>query len=68
MNYIVRDLEDDAGLKRCGAIIFSKVSEDNKCQNPATAPHMCPYQTEINNDHELCTCCESCSHECYMDI
>ena len=69
MRYIVRDLEDASGIKRCGSLVSSKVSENNKCQNPATAPHTCPYQDEINGDDEtLCTCCESCEHSCAMDI
>ena len=36
----------------------------------AEAAHSCPYQSEINDDHteDYCTCCETCEHECAMDI
>jgi hypothetical protein len=32
-------------------------------------PHSCPYSCEINDDYsENCNCCDSCSHECAMDV
>lgn len=45
----------------------------NKCKRcdkrPATEMHTCPYQEEINDDHELhCDCCDECQHDCAMDI
>ena len=43
----------------------------SKCgKNEATAPHRCPFQSEINDndDSEFCTCCEACESECAWDI
>ena len=39
-------------------------------KNPASDPHLCPYQYEINDndDPEYCVCCPDCEHECAMDI
>lgn len=35
----------------------------------AIEPHPCPFDCEINDDHEsLCTCCEICQQECADDI
>jgi hypothetical protein len=32
-------------------------------------PHPCPYQEEINDDHEFrCDCCPACTQECRWDI
>ena len=31
--------------------------------NPGTEPHTCPY-----GDESLCNCCDTCVHECAMDI
>jgi len=40
-----------------------------RCKGAGCDPHLCPYASEINDDHEtLCTCCEDCEHECAMDI
>lgn len=40
-----------------------------KCNNKATEPHPCPYNQDIDNDHDtLCTCCDECSKECARDI
>lgn len=37
--------------------------------NPATEPHPCPYQSDVNNDSDtLCTCCEDCQKQCADDI
>jgi hypothetical protein len=40
------------------------------CKNQATCePHPCPFQEDVNNDHEdRCNCCSDCQHECAMDI
>lgn len=39
------------------------------CKNSPENPHSCPYQEDINNDHEFeCTCCEDCEAECLADI
>jgi len=32
------------------------------------ADHTCPFGEEIRDDHSLCNCCETCEHECAMDI
>jgi len=52
------------------------MSDEKKCTGPhcagegkAREPHSCPYQEEINEDHDFrCTCCELCTDECAMDI
>lgn len=32
-------------------------------------PHTCPYDEDINDDHEtLCHCCRACEQECCDDI
>ena len=38
------------------------------CGNEATAPHTCPFASEIQDDETLCNCCPDCAHECAMDI
>jgi hypothetical protein len=39
------------------------------CQNPAAELHVCPYQSEINDDNEtLCNCCSECERDCSDDI
>ena len=49
-------LEDDGMCEECG-------------KNPKTAPHQCPYQYDVNDDHDYgCTSCDECTHECAMDI
>jgi predicted kinase len=36
---------------------------------PDIEQHTCPYREEIHNDNfTLCRCCDTCSHECAMDI
>ena len=30
--------------------------------------HECPYASDINDDHSLCTCCDHCSKECADNI
>jgi hypothetical protein len=53
---------------------FIKVEENPElCEmcykNEAQEPHPCPYQEDINDNHEdLCTCCVECTNECVMDI
>jgi len=40
-----------------------------KCGKEAQPSHTCPYQEDINNDHEFkCNCCEDCEEQCCMDI
>jgi len=40
-----------------------------KCKKrPAQEPHPCPFQEEIHNDSETCTCCAECEQDCRMDI
>ena len=34
-----------------------------------TIAHKCPYQMDINDDHNYrCNCCDNCTKECGMDI
>jgi hypothetical protein len=37
--------------------------------NPAEPPHSCPYAEEVsrNDDPMHCTCCDECTHQCYLD-
>ena len=46
--------------------------KDGMCKcgiNPATTPHPCPYQEEINQDYTaMCTCCSDCEGQCLGDI
>ena len=38
-------------------------------KNPAAEMHPCPYLEEIYDNHEdVCTCCDDCSYECFMDV
>lgn len=30
--------------------------------------HPCPYKVEMFEDYNSCNCCDSCRHECLMDI
>lgn len=40
-----------------------------KGENYKSELHTCPYAEEINEDSDtLCDCCETCMHECAMDI
>ena len=40
-----------------------------KCgKNPAAEPHICPYDSEINDDYEECTCCSECESDCADEI
>lgn len=41
-----------------------------KCgKNPASEPHPCPYQIDINDNYEsTCTCCAECEQNCADDI
>ena len=37
--------------------------------NQAREPHVCPYQSDINDDDEtLCDCCDDCTAECAYDV
>lgn len=48
-----------------------KLVKCERCQELKGTPelHSCPYQCEINDDHEeACNCCEECSDQCVMDI
>ncbi len=31
-------------------------------------PHECPFQSEVNNNKELCNCCDACKAECEFDL
>jgi len=38
-------------------------------QHPASEPHPCPYQSDINGDDTaLCKCCVNCQNNCADDI
>ncbi len=38
-------------------------------KNPAEDLHPCPFQSDVNDDHEtMCNCCPDCEHNCLMDI
>jgi len=44
--------------------------ECTKCNaKPSPEPHGCPYEEDINDNHEFrCSCCPSCTQECVDDI
>lgn len=47
------------------------VMNDGMCKcgkNPSTEPHQCPFQIEIYERDDLCTCCSECTDDCAMDI
>lgn len=40
-------------------------------KNPATGEaHSCPYQSDVNDDHDegYCNCCSDCEQQCADDI
>lgn len=39
-----------------------------KCGAPAGEPRACPFKSELHGNDEPCDCCDSCRHECAMDI
>ena len=46
---------------------------EEKCQKcrkqPAVKLHTCPYDEDVNDDHEtLCNCCEECEIDCGDEI
>ena len=51
--------------------VFNEVG--NKCHKCKTGPariaHVCPWKHELKGDtSSLCTCCNSCTRECAMDV
>lgn len=39
------------------------------CNRRGSAPHPCPYRSDVKNDHEtLCNCCKICANECLRSI
>jgi len=37
--------------------------------NPATAPHLCPYQVDVRDDEKFqCCCCSECERECADEV
>jgi hypothetical protein len=54
------------------------MNHDETCQqcekNPATSPHICPYDKDVNSDifdpdnPVLCNCCADCEQECSDSI
>lgn len=57
-------------LKQVGELVPREPELCQSCgKNPAEELHTCPYQEDINDDHEtLCNCCDECRHNCLMDI
>lgn len=46
-----------------------KLCQRMDCKNEAKPLHECPYQADVNNDHEYeCNCCADCAYECALDI
>ena len=81
MKQIFADLNHEVSRITCLGHLVEEIREKDleskptelcpKCKsNPATEPHSCPYQADVNNDPdpECCTCCSACEHECAMDI
>jgi len=46
---------DNASCVRCGI-------------EPAGDKGLCPYDSDVHGTEKYCYCCESCRHECAMDI
>lgn len=42
--------------------------QQDNCNNPAEAPHTCPFGEEISGDESLCICCSDCATACRYDI
>lgn len=40
----------------------------DKCNKPTCGEGHCPFSSEINDDWSLCNCCDSCQHDCAMEI
>lgn len=38
------------------------------CTNKAASPHVCPFNSEINDDETECECCEECEAGCADEI
>jgi len=40
-----------------------------KCGKPGKPDHTCPFAEDVHDDDvSQCNCCDSCQHECAMDI
>ena len=45
------------------------MTEPLDCDHEQVAPHLCPYQLDVNNDQDYrCRCCDECEQECADDI
>lgn len=46
--------------------------ETNLCcrceKKQGSQPHECPFNSEVNNNKELCNCCDTCMSECKFDL
>jgi hypothetical protein len=53
-----------------GKQVMEELKMCKKCgKYPATQPHPCPYNSDVNNDNEtLCNCCYHCASICADDI
>lgn len=49
--------------------IANESSVTRECGHPGSTVRNCPYSADVNNDNtQRCVCCDSCAHECAMDI
>ncbi len=61
---------DSTVVIRQKAVFDSRAADlCDSCELSASLPpHTCPYAEEIHGDEKLCNCCNSCTHQCAMDI
>ncbi len=46
-----------------------KMDNCGKCGNKSDGPRSCPYEEDLNDNHEeICTCCEKCAEECAWEL
>lgn len=59
-----------SGKTRRWVVLNSVSGGRDGCKNPPSGEmHPCPYQEDINDEHEdYCFCCEDCQQECADDI
>lgn len=57
--------------KRFSKRMRKRIYSCPKCGNNIKSdwPHVCPFKADMNGDYDtLCRCCDSCRHECAMDV
>jgi len=40
-----------------------------KCGDKSDGPRACPYEEDMNDNHEkACSCCDKCAEECAWEV